>query len=56
MLNHTIGLHKAGTIAVINKDLEAPFFKNCDIGVVGDYREIVPHLTKLAQEARAVRA
>ena len=56
MLNHTIGLHKAGTIAVINKDPEALFFKNCDFGVAGDYREIVPCLTKLVQEARAVRA
>ncbi len=51
-LNHMIGLQRAETIVAINKDPEAPIFKSCDFGVVGDYTEVVPHVTRLVQEAR----
>jgi len=40
------------SIVAINKDPEAPIFKSCDFGVVGDYTEVVPHVTRLVQEAR----
>ena len=54
-LNHTIGLQRAGTIVAINKDPEAPIFKNADFGVVGNYEDLVPHVTRMVQEARASR-
>ena len=31
---------------VINKDPEAPFFKVAELGVVADYRKMVPLLTE----------
>ena len=55
-LNHMIGLQRAGTIVAINKDPEAPMFKNADFGIVGNYQDVVPHVTRLVAEARAGRA
>ena len=42
--NHTVGLHGAETILAINSDPNAPIFNGADIGVVADWREIVPLL------------
>ena len=28
----------------INQDLKAPIFQACDLGIVGDYRQVVPLL------------
>jgi len=41
---HLKGIEEADTVVAINLNLDAPFFENCDYGVVGDYREIVPLL------------
>ncbi|MSQ27930.1 MAG: hypothetical protein EXR51_07315 [Dehalococcoidia bacterium] len=54
-LNHLIGLRKAGTIVAINSDPEAPIFKNCDLGIVGDYAQVLPALGRALQEAKAKR-
>jgi electron transfer flavoprotein alpha subunit len=44
--NHMVGVSGAGTIFVVNSDPEAPAFSWCDIGIVADWRAVVPLLTE----------
>ena len=44
--NHTVGIQKAATVIAINNSARAPIFKAADFGIVGDYAEVVPALTK----------
>ncbi len=42
---HLKGIKDAGIIVAVNTNGNAPIFKNCDYGIVGDVNEILPLLT-----------
>jgi electron transfer flavoprotein alpha subunit len=42
--NHTVGLRAAGTVLAINQDATAPIFQAADVGIVGDWRAVLPLL------------
>ncbi|HJY79915.1 MAG TPA: FAD-binding protein [Candidatus Binatia bacterium] len=52
---HMVGLRRAGIVVAINKNPKAPIFQNADLGIVGDYAEVVPLLTKALETAKAGR-
>jgi electron transfer flavoprotein alpha subunit len=54
--NHMVGVGRAKIVVAINKDPNAPIFKNCDYGIVGDYAEIVPRLTEELRKAKQKQA
>ena len=51
-VQHRAGMQESAKILAINTDAEAPIFGIANYGIVGDYKEIVPNLTK-AIKARA---
>jgi len=40
-------------VVAINNDPNAPIFKNCDYGIIGDYAEVVPILNEELSRAKA---
>jgi electron transfer flavoprotein alpha subunit len=42
--NHMVGVRSAGTILAINEDPAALVFEHCDVGVLGDWRDVLPVL------------
>ena len=42
--NHMSGVRAAGQILAVNPDRDAPVFGTCDIGLVADWRDVVPAL------------
>jgi electron transfer flavoprotein alpha subunit len=51
--NHTIGVRAAATVLAINDHADAPIFECADVGIVGDWREVLP---LLVEQLRAERA
>ena len=43
-MQHMVGVTGADTIIAINKDANAPIFKQADYGIVGDIYKVVPAL------------
>jgi len=48
-MHHMVGIKGAEMMVAINQDPQAPIFEGCDIGLVGDFREIIPHLIRAIQ-------
>jgi electron transfer flavoprotein alpha subunit len=51
--NHMVGVRAAGTILAINIDPEAPVHTHCDVGIVGDWHEVVSALAAALRGTRA---
>lgn len=42
--HHTVGFRNAGTVIAINTDPAAPIFGCCDVGLVGDWKAVLPRV------------
>jgi len=51
--NHAIGFARAGTVLAIDVDPTAPVFDVADVGIVGDWREVLDLLVPALAEAMA---
>ncbi len=49
---HVAGMAGSRTIVAINKDAEAPIFGLAHLGIVGDYREVIPPLIRKVKELK----
>ncbi|MDR1321387.1 MAG: FAD-binding protein [Gracilibacteraceae bacterium] len=50
-VQHMAGIDRAGVIAAVNKDKNAPVFRQCDYGLVADLNAVLPRLTELFNRA-----
>lgn len=50
--DHTVGIQRAGTVVCVNNNARAAIFRAADFGILADWREVVPLLTRavLARE------
>lgn len=52
-IQHLAGVNGSKVIVVINTDVEAPFFKAADYGIVGDAFDVLPKLTEAIKKFKA---
>lgn len=52
--NHAVGIRRAGTILAVNPNPRAEIFGECDLGVVADWRAVVPPLLERVARRRRV--
>ena len=45
-MHHMVGIKNAEVMVAINQDPKAPIFDFCDLGVIGDFKEIIPNLIR----------
>jgi electron transfer flavoprotein alpha subunit len=48
--NHAVGIRAAGTVLAVNNDPDAPIWDHADIGIVAEWREVVPLLAARLSE------
>ena len=41
-MQHMVGCNRSGVMFAINKDKNAPVFKQCDYGIIGDVNTVIP--------------
>ena len=49
-VQHQVGIKSSDIIIAINKDPEAPIFDIADVGVVGDFFQVIPELIRMLNE------
>ncbi|HEX4787114.1 MAG TPA: FAD-binding protein [Actinospica sp.] len=49
--NHTVAFSRAARVIAINRTPDAPIFEQADVGIVGDWRDVVPQLTAALRAA-----
>lgn len=52
-IQHMVGVREAKTIVAVNADANAPVFRECDFGIVGDLYTVVPLLADAFRVARS---
>ncbi len=50
--NHMVGVQRAGLVLAVNSNPDADIFKQADYGIVGDWAQVVPALTRALRDAR----
>lgn len=54
-VQHTAGMRESRTVVVVNTDESAPFFRECDYGLVAPAEKAVPELARLLGAATATK-
>jgi electron transfer flavoprotein alpha subunit len=51
-MQYMVGVMDSKTIIAVNKDPNAPIFKMCDVGIVGDLNDVLPRLIEEIKKLR----